>query len=227
MSNYCPDFFDDFSNPASGWEVGEDAYVAFGYINGEYRIRAKKAGYFYLFESPSCQRENYEVEVDVRWEGSTGSGHGILFGIAGDFQRYFLYDINTDYRMYRLLLRDNNTGEWEVLVSPTASGAIRGGNATNRLKVITDGTGITLLANGTTLRFINDHRVTGLTGAGIVSLSYNNRPASDARFDNFSMVQLAGNGGKVLGSFDVVDSDGPGLVRSGIVPLDSVPDWDS
>ena len=85
LKNYCPDFFDDFSNPLSGWPIAEDDYVRFGYLGGEYQILTKKAGFFYLFNSPSCDRENYVAEVDARWVGAPGSGYGIVFGIDGDF----------------------------------------------------------------------------------------------------------------------------------------------
>jgi hypothetical protein len=192
LNNFCPGFFDDFSNPNSGWPAGDHEYYTYGYLSGEYQIRSKRAGYFYLFESPSCRRENYVVEVDARWVGATGSGYGILFGIVGDFDRYYLFDVNTDSQMYRLLYR--SPSGWRALVDPTTSGAINRGNETNHLKVIRNGSEITLGVNGTTLRVVNDSRVVGLAGAGIVSQPYDDRPSSDARFDNFSMVYWSANG---------------------------------
>jgi hypothetical protein len=40
----CADFYDDFSNPASGWEVAEDEYARTEYLNGEYRLLTKQSG---------------------------------------------------------------------------------------------------------------------------------------------------------------------------------------
>ncbi len=34
INNYCPDYFDDFSNPASGWPVGEDDDLRTEYLDG-------------------------------------------------------------------------------------------------------------------------------------------------------------------------------------------------
>lgn len=207
FNNFCTDFFDDFSNSLSGWPIGEDDYVRFGYLGEEYQIRTKTAGFFYLFSSPSCDRENYVAEVDARWVGIPGSGYGILFGIAGDFDQYYLFDINTDFQMYRLLYR--NPSGWEVLISPTTSTAINSGNATNHLKVIRNGTEITLGVNGTTLRVVNDNRISGLSGAGIVSQPYDTEPNSDVRFDNFSMTTLVANSGNSIDVRVAIGSNGP------------------
>jgi hypothetical protein len=223
LKNYCPDFFDDFSNPLSGWPIAEDDYVRFGYLGGEYQILTKKAGFFYLFNSPSCDRENYVAEVDARWVGAPGSGYGIVFGIVGDFDQYYLFDINTDFQMYRLLYR--SPSGWETLVSPTTSNAINGGNTTNHLKVIRNGTEITLGVNSTMLRVVNDSRIIELTGAGIVSQPYDNRRDSDVRFDNFSMAQWSVNGELLLGSNGAVEADGQRPARNSFAPLPDVLDW--
>src|SRR5262249_3893055 len=31
-------YFDDFSNPSSGWPAGNNSYEQFGYLNGEYQV---------------------------------------------------------------------------------------------------------------------------------------------------------------------------------------------
>lgn len=207
FNNYCPDFIDNFSNPLSGWPIGEDDYVGFGYLNGEYQIHTKKAGFVYLFNSPSCDRKNYVVDVDARWVGVPGSGYGIVFGIVGDFDQYYLFDINTDYQMYRLLYR--SPSGWETLISPTTSNSINSGIATNHLNVIRNNTLINLKVNGTTLSVLNDNRISDLTGAGIVSQPYDKEPNSDARFDNFSMGTLGTNNGNSLDMSISIESNAP------------------
>jgi hypothetical protein len=79
--NYCANFFDDFSNPFSGWPVGESDFVLAQYLNGEYRIQSKQP-YLFLFRSPACERDNYVVEADVRWDGTVSSDIGLLFGLT-------------------------------------------------------------------------------------------------------------------------------------------------
>jgi uncharacterized repeat protein (TIGR01451 family) len=190
--NYCPDFFDDFSNPASGWDVVDVSSVRTEYWNGEYRILTKRAGYIYVFQAPTCDRRNYVVEADARWVGTPGQSYGLGFGITADFSQYYVLDINTDYREFRLRRRD--AGGFTTIVPSTYSAAINGGTASNHLKVTRNGDQITLEVNGTVLGTWTDGTITGLTGAGVVSSSYSTNPTSDARFDNFSVVSLPGSG---------------------------------
>ncbi len=190
-NNYCRDFFDDFSNPASGWSVGEDIYVRSEYLNGEYRVLSKQGGYFYLFRAPTCDGVNYTVEMDARWQGTPGSSYGILFGIGGNFSSYYLFDINTDVRQFRLYRRDPSG--FTQIVAPTYSPAINSGGIVNHLKVTRDGDRIILYANGSLLGSWLDNGIIGLGGVGLLSSSYAGNPTSDARFDNFSVSYLFTN----------------------------------
>jgi hypothetical protein len=188
VASFCPDFFDDFSNPASGWEVGEDDYVRSEYLNGEYRILTKQSGYIYLFRAPICHRQNYVVEVDARWVGTPGASYGLIFGISGDFSQFYLFEVNTDYQVY-WLLRGDPSG-WATLVDFTYSPAIHSGAASNHLKVTRNGSQITLEVNGTVLGTWYDSTISGLTGAGLASSPYDDAPVSDARLDNFRVTSL-------------------------------------
>ncbi len=190
--NYCPDFFDNFSNPASGWPVGEDALVRYEYLNGEYRVLSKQAGYFFFFRSPSCNRENYIVEADARWVGTPGESYGLLFGITSDSSQLYIFDVITDFRDYELL-RLNADGSYTQIVPVTSSSAINPGTTSNHLKVTRNGSQITLAVNGTVLGTWSDSAIVGLTGMGLVSSPYDNNPSSDARFDNFSVTSLPGS----------------------------------
>jgi uncharacterized repeat protein (TIGR01451 family) len=95
MHRYCPPFFDDFSNPATGWPVGDDDYVTYGYANGEYRVKTKQSGYFYLFRSPSCDRLNYFVQAEMYWVGTPGSSYGLIFDVTEDYGRDYIIDKKT------------------------------------------------------------------------------------------------------------------------------------
>lgn len=191
FKDYCPGldyFMDDFSNPASGWLVDDNDFVRSAYINDEYQVYTKQSGYFFLFRAPTCERENFVVEVDVRWEGETGNSYGLLFGITEGFQQYYLFDINSDYQMYRLLRRD--PGGFTQLVPPTMSSAIHPGANSNHLAVTRNGGAITLAINGSTLGTWYDYGIVGKTDVGLVTSAYNSDPTSDARFDNFQVVRL-------------------------------------
>jgi uncharacterized repeat protein (TIGR01451 family) len=207
FNQYCPPtFFDDFSNSYSGWPVGEDDLVRVEYLGGEYRILSKNGDYIYLFRSPACARQNYTVEMDARWVGGTGDSYGLLFGITGGFSQYYLFDINTDYRMYRLYRRDPS--EFRPIAPVTYSAAIRGGTSSNHLKVTRNSAGIWLEVNGTALGVWADATITGSTWAGLMSNPYIDVPVSDARFDNFSVTTLQATGTAVeTGSQNIVTAE--------------------
>lgn len=189
--NYCSPFADDFSYANSGWPVGNDSFVRSEYLNGEYRVVTKQGGFIYLFQSPSCERENYVVEADVHWSGPNGESHGIVFGIEPGFGRYYLFDISPDFQEFGLIRRD--PFGFTILTPFTYSSAIKTGNNVNHLKVIRNGAEITLEVNGVVLGSFYDSVITGDVGAGVYTIPYFASPVSDARFDNFLMNNLPGS----------------------------------
>jgi len=216
--DYCPDFFDDFSNPSSGWSVGEDEYVRVEYLSGEYRVLSKNGDYIYLFRAPACARQNYTVEMDARWVGGTGDSYGLLFGITGNFSQYYMFDMNTDYQMFRLYRR--GPSGFTQVVPVTYASAIRSGTSSNHLKVTRNGSQITLAVNGTTLGTWYDGAITGQTWVGLMSSPYSDVPVSDARFDNFSVTTLQATGAAVeTGSQDSVtaQANGPAVTTLSVL----------
>jgi hypothetical protein len=187
---YCPNFFDDFSNPDSGWFVGESDYDRIEYLDGEYRLLTKEDRSVMGIGAPACAFENYTVEVDVRWVGTPGAYYGILFGIIGNYDQFYVFDMNTDYQAFRLSYFDGNA--YLTIVPQTSSPSINSGTASNHLKVTRNGNQINLEVNDTVLGTWIDNNITGATYTGIISASYTGIPVSDARFDNYSLVQLNG-----------------------------------
>jgi len=185
FNNYCHDFFDDFSNPASGWEVVDTEYERTEYLNGEYRVAPKQAGYTYYYPAPTCSRENYTVEVDARWASTPGGSYGILFGMLVDYSRFYTLEIDTDYQDFIIWRRDSSG--WTEIVPYTTSSAINEGIATNHLKITRDGIQITLEVNGTVLGTWSDDSLTGFTRVGVIVFPYYEQSTYDVRFDNFAV----------------------------------------
>jgi hypothetical protein len=188
LNNYepCSDFFDDFSNPDSGWYATEDETAKWEYLDGEYRILTKDDYFeFYYATPPTCGSENYSVEVDSRWFGEPGYSYGILFGIVGDLDQYYIFDVNTDAQDYGLWYF--NGSEYIVLVPFSESEYVNPGNGSNHLKATKYKDQITLEINGFLLGTWTDYFLTGITYTAIISSPYDGIPYSDARFDNFSL----------------------------------------
>ncbi|MHA2402323.1 MAG: hypothetical protein ACXADH_04965 [Candidatus Kariarchaeaceae archaeon] len=186
LRNSYHDFFDNFSNPNSGWGEGEDESVRNEYLDGEYRILTKDDEYIYFFFAPTCDRQNYVVEVDARWVGTPGLSYGLIFGYTGTGAQMYIFDVNTDFTDYALYRFDDG---YEI-VPPTYSPAINGGTASNHLKVTRNGDQITLEINGQTLGTWVDSKFTGLSSVGFIGNPYLGEPSSDVRYDNFSVTNL-------------------------------------
>ncbi|MCB9418376.1 MAG: hypothetical protein H6667_01115 [Ardenticatenaceae bacterium] len=184
MNNYCPPFFDNFSDPNSGWPVGESAYVLAEYLNGEYRVRTKQSGYIYLFSSPDCAREYYTASVDIRWNSDRGAYYGLLMGVGTNFDEYYLFTVSADYQDFSLLKRTSSG--WQTIVDFTQHGAIHSGTVVNHLEATYLDGNMTLKINDVTLGTWFVGNANSLTGTGVAVIPYSNDPIADARFDNFS-----------------------------------------
>jgi hypothetical protein len=179
----CSIFLDDFSDPGSGWPVGGDNEAIFGYLAGEYQVRSKRSGFYFLFASPACSRDNFTIEVDARWEGEPGQDYGLLFDMVGNYDQFYLFGINSLNQTYTLDYY--GPGSWVLLIRPQKSDAIQTGQASNHLRVSRVGEQIELAINGRVVHELDDDRVAAAGQSGLFMNPSNRQPAADARFDNF------------------------------------------
>jgi hypothetical protein len=185
LRNFCSNFFDDFSDPASGWDVMDNEYEHTEYLNGEYRVAPKQIDYMYYYPAPTCSRQDYVVEVDTRWASTPGGSYGILFGALGDYSRFYTFDIDTDWQEFSVW-RAGLSG-WTEIVPWTYSSAINAGTSSNHLKLTRDGIQITLEVNGFVLGTWSDDSLTDSTYVGVMTDPYYEQRTYDVRFDNFSV----------------------------------------
>ena len=147
----------------------------------------KPAGYLFVFHAPTCDLQDYVVEADARWAGNPGASYGLIFGIVGNFDWFYSFEVNTDSQEYALFRY--GPGGWYVIAPSTYSPAIQTGTATNHLKVTRYVDAITLEANGSALGTWFDPTIVGETSVGLIVSSYDDRPNADARFDNFKVTR--------------------------------------
>lgn len=193
--DYCPNYFDDFSNPNSGWYVHDDSAEHLGYQDGAYQILTKLAGgsviagYIIRAQAPACSRQNYQVDVDARWAGTLvgQNSYGLTFGVVGNSKQFYEFLITTSQEY--ALARQNADGSVTNIASGSSS-TIHPGLAPNHLTLTRNGSQIALYCNGTFLGSWTDSTITGPTGMGVMTTSYHNGPMLDARFDNFSVTAL-------------------------------------
>ncbi|HEY73031.1 MAG TPA: protein kinase [Thermoflexia bacterium] len=150
-------FQDDFSDPSSGWEVGDYDGGSVGYKDGIYFVRSENNGDV-MWGVANRSFENIIIEVDatqvlaptndnnaygVKCREQSGNGYG--FVISGD--GYYSIQIIMD-------------GDWESLVDWTSSDAINQGNGTNHIRAACDGSHLALAVNGELLAEVEDSTYT-------------------------------------------------------------------
>jgi len=179
-----PLYFDDFSKPASGWPVGDDANRRYRYLNGEYQILVKRTNW-YVGVTPGVRCTDYAIEVEGRFASSAYGAYGILFGITDDWDEYmFRVDGDQYYSLWK-----KTGGDWEALVGWTSSLHVNPGQAVNHLRVARDGSDIVLYVNGHYLTTVTDSSFLGWLRVGLTASAYDD-PNVDARFDNFTVFSV-------------------------------------
>jgi uncharacterized repeat protein (TIGR01451 family) len=186
--NCTPLYFDDFSNPGSGWPVADDGKNLVEYSNNEYLILVRPPSWG-VIARPGFKAADYLVSVAARNPGNVMGSYGIAFGMSQDGSTFYSFEIfpNGWYGLYR------NSGQSYVKLAEAFSSAIHQGSATNLIKVKRNGSEIVVFANNQLLTSVTDSNFTGDLYLGLITFSYD-QPYVDIRFDNFTVVPLACEG---------------------------------
>lgn len=183
----APDCGDDFSDPDSGWPVVDDVRQRLEYVSGEYRFLVK-AMHSAVFVRSDCHCTDCSVEVDGRFASPVYGAYGIMFGMTNELDGY-LFRVNGN-RSYSLRIRQGD--HWHTLIDWTASPHVNPGQVPNHLRVVRQGSQISLFANGQHLTDISDVTFMGDLWVGLTASAYAVSMV-DARFDNFAVYILSGS----------------------------------
>jgi hypothetical protein len=180
-------FFDDFSDPGSGWHVGENENSRIAYVGGEYQVYLKATSWGQLVTPDLVLPSHYGIEADCRQATDNSGSYGLVFGARFTTGGYELHQfvVFPDYQEYKLQRRSMD-GSWTLLIDPTYNAAIHSGQQSNRLRVERVGTQISLYVNDTLINVYTDTSYTSPgRDAGVRAYSYDDVPV-DMRFDNFA-----------------------------------------
>ena len=109
FNDYCTGpYYDDFSDPTSGWPVASGPDLIYRYLNGEYNIYHVNDNQWTAVTA-GHEWDNRTVQVDGRVNAGDGV-YGLILGIAPDWSRFFTFEI------------DPVTGSWYLLRYTSASG---------------------------------------------------------------------------------------------------------
>lgn len=174
-------YTDNFSDPASGWPVGDDDNRTYAYADGQYQILVKTPSVVW-WATPGAKATDFTASVSAHRTSGAWGAYGILIGINEDWSQLYQFIVEDTY--FSIWKYDN--GSWTALQDWTASGHINAGTAWNRLKAVRNGASIAVYANNQLLATVNDSSFTGLRRIGLVAQSADDS-GLDARFDDFAL----------------------------------------
>jgi hypothetical protein len=137
---------DDFSDPGSGWEVGDYPGGSVSYSGGAYAVTAEGNSTMWGLAYQSFSDLIVDVDADqVAGPSNSNTGYGVMCRVQPDGTDGYLLRISGDglCSIFKVV-----GAGLEALVDWTASDAIRQGNASNHLRVVCDGADLALFVNG-------------------------------------------------------------------------------
>jgi hypothetical protein len=186
---------DDFSNPSSGWDVGDHSGGRSGYVDGEYFVIAMPDGSGVRFGFRSEVARDFVAEVDARLTGGR-QGEAVYLGVRlaraqpgvpGGYVRLIVGPV-TGRVVLGLNTWDGSQWSSRVLAETNDHPSIRRGTETNRLGLKAKG--------GTFVGYVNGQEVLagedGTFGEGglVLGVIGTQRSTTEARFDNFTVSEL-------------------------------------
>jgi hypothetical protein len=180
-------FEDDFSDPSSGWEVGDYSDGSLGYSDGGYLVTATLED-TYIWGVANQFFSDIVIEVDateLSAPANDNNAYGVMCRVQPNGKDGYALRISGDGYYAIHLISDG----FEALVDWTASDAIRQGNATNHLRAVCDGSSLVLFVNGELVAEASDTTFT----EGDIALSATTFEAepTEVLFDNLVVSRAA------------------------------------
>ena len=130
MHNYV-DYYDDFSNPSSGWPIVNTPANIYRYINNEYQILNLTDNYV-AATTVGNRLVDFEMSVEMRRNGSAKGAYGLVFGLDDTWSEYFMFLIWPDSQEWSIYQYQSGQGfTWQ---GNGTDYCIRQGNQSNHLR---------------------------------------------------------------------------------------------
>ncbi len=175
---------DDFSDPASGWEVAQYEAGEVGYIDGVYFVTSTAPGKA-MWGLAGKNFSDVSIEVtasQISGPASNNNDYGVMCRVSDD--NGYSFNISGD-GYYSIQRMENNA--FTDLVEWTKSGKINNGNATNTIKVICQKSTLSLYVNGTIMAEITDTSFT--SGDIALAATTYETETTEIHFDNLVLIQ--------------------------------------
>ena len=179
-------YFDDFSDPNSGWPVSDRSNYALDYNNGNYHIQLKRDDWA-VWAWPGFACADCTIEVEAWRDTGANSRYGIVFGLNSSGSQFYLFRIQPGWQEYKLQRYDEGT--WVTRIPYTYSSHINSYDSHNQLKVTREGSQIRLYANDHYLASYDDSTYSGTRSVGLYAGSGSTSPVW-LRYDDFTVWEM-------------------------------------
>lgn len=113
LANFCGSpVVDDFSNPASGWPIGDNGRTLFGYDNGQYRIFQRGEDYWSAVSRGDAWN-NWIAAGVTTWLPAKDGISGLVFGLNADWTDFYTFEIVPSQQSFYYFHFSN--GRWNLL----------------------------------------------------------------------------------------------------------------
>ena len=207
IENQQPRFQDDFSNPNSGWQIGEVNVVHSwsqatppvpvdhsvgerGYIDGEYFIVAEKSCVGTEPNPHVGAYLDFVVEFDVRFFSGAFGNWGILFR-KNDKGTYNFIGFPASHTV--MFMKADQTNPGGTVLATYSGNQIKSGKEWNHMLLIVRGGKMAAYANGTPILYAEDKNITDDFKLGRLAVhSCTERTPPEVRWDNMKIWDIYG-----------------------------------
>jgi hypothetical protein len=181
-------FEDDFSDPDSGWEVGDYDTGSVGYTSSAYFVISSEAEKV-MWGIANRSFSNVVIEVDAT-QVSAGPDDDNAYGVVcreqqGTGEGYYLRISGDGY--YSIVKFEGESVESLLDEDWIQSSAIQQGNATNHIRAICDGSTLVLFVNGERLATAEDSTFT--SGDIALTATTFESESTEVHFDNLVVLE--------------------------------------
>lgn len=179
-------FFDDFSNPNSGWSVWSSEGAVISYESNGLKFHINEANYDY-WSLPGQRFTDSTLAVDATLvDGPTDNDYGLLCRFQNEYN-FYAFLVSSDGYGGIIKVKD---GVYQTLNSPDGmeyGSMIKQGQATNQIRADCIGTRLTLYVNSEKFLEAEDSDFS-VGDVGLIAGSYS-QPGVEILFDNFFVLK--------------------------------------
>ena len=177
-------FYDDFSDPASGWQRDHKSEGMTDYFNGSYRIfvNAKQTDFWATPQLFVDQDVMVEV-LATKNGGPDNNEFGVICRYSAYNNLYDFYFFVISSNGYAAIGKVDRGNQSTLVTSEDVVNAVHQGSASNRIQALCAGDALSLMVNGETLLSTNDGSFSS-GDVGLIAGAYA-EPGTDILFDEF------------------------------------------